>query len=56
MSEDDLILLENYANGVNKLVESSTHLPFEFQLTMTSFEAYTPLDCVISNLFVTSIL
>lgn len=49
ISNEDLLLLKNYAAGVNKLVEQLHVYPLEFYLFWTGFEEFTPRDSVAIN-------
>lgn len=49
ISPDDLLLLTNYASGVNKLVEQLHVYPLEFYLFWSSFEEFTPRDTMAIN-------
>jgi penicillin amidase len=46
ISDEDLLILKNYAAGVNKLVEQIHVYPMEFYIFWNHFEPYTPEDSV----------
>lgn len=46
IGEDDLLILENYAAGVNKVVEQVQAFPLEFYMFWTGFEPFTARDSV----------
>lgn len=44
LSLDNRALLQNYANGVNKVGQNIALYPVEFDITWTNFEPWTPQD------------
>jgi penicillin amidase len=46
IEDDDLLLLENYAAGINKVAEELHVWPLEFYLLWSDFEPWTPRDSV----------
>jgi len=46
IEEDDLLILENYSAGINKLVEGIHVYPLEFYMFWQDFEPYTPKDSI----------
>lgn len=46
VSSADLLVLENYAAGINKVVEQVQAYPIEFYVFWTEFEPFTPRDSV----------
>lgn len=42
----DLILLENYAAGINKVVENIVVYPREFQITWNEFKPWSAKDSI----------
>ena len=48
MTENDRLMHENYAAGINKLVESIHVYPLEFYMLWADFKPYTVKDSVSS--------
>ena len=46
IEDDDLLLLENYAAGINKVAEELHVWPLEFYMLWSDFEPWTPRDSV----------
>ena len=46
LSAEDRLLFENYAAGVNKMVENIQQWPTEFHILQKDFEPYTAGDAV----------
>ena len=44
LPEEELVFLENYSAGINKVVNNVVVYPPEFQLFATDFEEWTPFD------------
>ena len=43
---DEQVLLENYAAGINKVVDNLVVYPPEFAVTWSTFEPWTPKDSI----------
>ena len=51
IKQEDSDMLENYAAGINKVVENIKVYPPEFQFTWNSFAPWTPQDSVSIEFF-----
>lgn len=53
MNKEDLLMYENYAAGVNKVVENIQMYPSEFYLFWTEFEPFTVADALSIQYIIT---
>lgn len=53
MTDNDRLMHENYAAGINKLVESIHVYPLEFYMLWTDFKPYTVKDSISSLYLIT---
>ena len=53
LTSEEQTVLQNYANGVNKVVDNIKVYPAEFQFLMTSFEPWTVYDSLSCSYFLT---